>query len=65
MAESKSFPSRPYLNWAMVVVSGYMIFEYAGLSDDGRAIPADYVLGAWVVMFVAWLATAIYRTWFR
>ena len=57
---------RPVVNWTMTAISAFMIVRYVEvLGDETRVIPAGYVLAAWAVMFVAWLASAIYGSRIR
>ncbi|MEJ2274362.1 MAG: hypothetical protein P8Y01_07275 [Woeseiaceae bacterium] len=56
----------PWLNWAGVVVSLTMTLLYLQRLNGPDAEPhTAFVTGAWVLMLAVWLASAVYKTWFK
>jgi hypothetical protein len=60
----KNLLDTPWLNWAGVAVSLAMTFLYIRRLGGPDAEPhTAFVTGAWIVMSVVWLGSAIYKTW--
>jgi hypothetical protein len=66
MVRKTGWMNSPSFNWVAAGVSAVMLVLYVQemLGPEQRPI-TGYVLFAWASMFGVWLATAIYKTWFR
>ena len=65
MNRMKDRRNLPWLNWAGTIVSLTMTLLYIQrLVGPGEEPHTGLVTAAWVLMFVAWLASAIYKTWY-
>lgn len=66
MDKSKKALGLPWLNWAGVAVSLTMTLLYLQRLAGPDAEPhTTFVTGAWALMLAVWLASAVYKTWFR
>lgn len=66
MARKIGWMDSPSFNWIAAAVSALMLILYVQemLGPEQRPI-TGYIVFAWALMFAVWLATAIYKTWFR
>ena len=66
MVKKIGWMDSPSFNWAAAGVSALMLILYVQeMLGPGQRPTTGYVVTAWALMFAVWLATAIYKTWFR
>ncbi len=56
----------PLLSWiAAAIALGMTLLYIQRLVEPDHPPTTGFVTGAWVLMLVVWLVSAIYKTWFR